>query len=88
MSLKHNEKICNLIKFIREGKEQSNKDLVVPYFRDNYKDFQRKAEASLSDGYVEGHFVLEVKSENWFEGFFQGIAYKNKNLDFKSLLSQ
>lgn len=66
---------------------ERNEDLALTYFRQIYgSKFKRQSddEACGADGYVPGHFVLELKgsTSDWYSALFQGIAYKNKGLSF------
>lgn len=54
------------------------------YFRKVWGDaFKAESDAANADGYVAGHFVLELKGveNDWLAGLFQGIAYQ-RELDF------
>jgi hypothetical protein len=75
--------IDGLIRFLSHPNEKSNEDLAIGYFRNLFPTFTRQSDASRSDGYVPGHFVLELKGKanDWFSGLIQGLAYK-KTLDF------
>ncbi len=76
--------IQGLIEYLSAPEEKANEDLILKYFRKTFGDqFTRQKEADRSDGYLPGHFVLELKgkTEDWLAGLFQGIAYR-KNLDF------
>ena len=60
----------NLIKYLKTGKEVSNRDLILNYFRKTYRDkFRRESDACQTDGYVEGLFVLELKGNSGGFGF-------------------
>ena len=64
---------------------ERNEDLALSYFRALYGDqFKRQNAAANADGYVAGHFVLELKGEtsDWYCALFQGLAYRNKGLAF------
>lgn len=64
---------------------ERNEDLALSYFRHLYKnEFRRQSDAANADGYVEGHFVLELKGDtkHWYQGLFQGLAYERKGLRF------
>lgn len=68
---------------------ERNEDLAIAYFRHFFEDtFIRQTDAKNADGYVPGHFVLELKgsSKNWFAAFFQALAYKNKGLAFSTVV--
>jgi hypothetical protein len=48
---------------------ERNEDLALSYFRHLYgDDFKRQSDAKGSDGYVPGHFVLELKgnANDWY----------------------
>lgn len=84
MSKKLPDHIDGLIQYLASTSEKANEDLILKYFRKTFgNDFTRQEEADRSDGYVPGHFVLELKGQtnDWLSGLFQGIAYK-KSLDF------
>jgi hypothetical protein len=81
-----NEKIKHiqgLLTYLNQENEKANEDLVCQYFRETFDNFTRQSDASNADGYVSGHFILEIKghTQDWYDGLFQAIAYK-KNLDF------
>jgi len=66
---------------------EKNEDLALTYFRNIFgKDFRRQSDEGTcgADGYVPGHFVLELKgsTNDWYSALFQGIAYRNKGLSF------
>lgn len=74
-----------LLSFLLNAKERANEDLALGYFRDLFgARFTRQGDASRSDGYVAGGFVLELKSKStdWLAGLCQGLAYQNLSLDF------
>lgn len=76
--------IDGLCKYISAPSEKANEDLIIKYFRKVFGDeFKRQKEAKNSDGYVQGQFVLELKTTNndWLAGLYQGIAYQ-RVLDF------
>jgi len=76
-----------LLQFLSTPNEKSNEDLALGYFRRLFPDtFVRQAGATGADGYVPGHFVLELKGRtgDWFAGLCQGIAYK-RELDFSTI---
>jgi hypothetical protein len=76
--------IDGLVRYLSSPDEKANEDLILKYFRKTFgEDFTRQKEANGSDGYLPGHFVLELKGKtnDWLAGLFQGIAYR-KNLDF------
>lgn len=84
MNRKIPDHIDGLIKYIAQTEEKANEDLILKYFRKIYGNkFTRQKEAKNSDGYVSGHFVLELKgiSKDWLSGLFQGVAYQ-RELDF------
>lgn len=76
-----------LIKYLSHPNEKANEDLAIGYFRHLSDKFTRQFEAGGSDGYVPGHFVLELKgkSNDWYSGLLQGFAYKRK-LDFSVIV--
>ena len=84
MSKKLPDHIDGLVRYLSSPDEKANEDLILKYFRKTFGDeFTRQEEADRSDGYLPGHFVLELKGKtnDWLSGLFQGIAYR-KSLDF------
>ncbi len=81
--------IEGLLRYLSRPEERANEDLALAYFRHVYGDvFTRQEEAKKADGYVAGSFVLELKgqSNSWLTGLLQGLAYKNKGLDFSQII--
>jgi len=81
--------IEGLLRFLSRPEERANEDLALAYFRHVYGDvFTRQHEAMNADGYVPGSFVLELKgtTTSWLTGLLQGLAYKNKGLDFSQII--
>jgi hypothetical protein len=81
--------IEGLLRFLSRPEERANEDLALGYFRHVYGDvFTRQQEAMNADGYVPGSFVLELKgtTTSWLTGLLQGLAYKNKGLDFSQIV--
>jgi len=84
MSKKLSDHIDGLIRYLSSSSEKANEDLILKYFRKTFgNEFTRQSEAGGSDGYLPGHFVLELKGDanDWLAGLFQGIAYR-RSLDF------
>src|ERR1043166_6048388 len=78
-----------LLRYLSQPAEKANEDLVLTYFRKTFGDaFTRQKEAKFADGYLPGSFVLELKgrNSNWLSGLFQGLAYKNHDLDFTQII--
>lgn len=77
----------SLLRYLCHPYEKANEDLAIGYFRSLFPDFTRQSDASRSDGYVCGHFVLELKSNSsdWYSGLLQGLAY-SKQLDFSLIV--
>ncbi|HAT9646604.1 TPA: hypothetical protein JBI63_08690 [Legionella pneumophila] len=71
-----------LLKYLSKPDEKGNGDLIRSYFRSIYPDFRCETQAENADGYVPGHFILELKSSNkdWYSGLLQALCYK-KSLD-------
>ncbi len=71
-----NKQIDGLIKYLSSPDEKSNADLIRNYFRSIYPEFKCETQADNADGYVAGHFILELKSkqQDWFKGLIQGLA--------------
>lgn len=64
---------------------ERNEDLAISYFRSLYPDaFRRQSDAANADGYVPGHFLLELKGDPnaWYPALFQALAYEKKRLAF------
>jgi hypothetical protein len=81
--------VQGLLTYLSRPFEKANEDLALAYFRKVFgPSFTRQAEAQHADGYVAGSFVLELKgrSRNWLSGLFQGLAYKNRGLDFSQIV--
>ena len=81
--------IAGLLRYLSRPEERANEDLALAYFRHVYGEtFTRQEEARKADGYVRGSFVLELKgkSSSWPTGLLQGLAYKNKGLDFSQII--
>lgn len=77
-----------LLRFLATPTEKSSEDLVLTYFRTLYpSSFQRQAAATGADGYVPGHFILELKgrTNDWFSAVCQSVAY-NRELDFSTIV--
>ncbi|MCP0914915.1 hypothetical protein NKV53_11310 [Legionella sp. 27cVA30] len=79
--------IDGLLQYLGQPHEKANEDLALSYFRKIFPGFTRQSDASRSDGYVKGHFVLELKgkTKDWYSGLFQGLAYK-RDLDFSVIV--
>jgi hypothetical protein len=81
--------IEGLLRFLSRPEERANEDQALAYFRLVYGEaFTRQKEAKGADGYVPGSFVLELKGKtnSWLTGLLQGLAYKNKGLDFSQIV--
>jgi hypothetical protein len=75
--------------YLSQPAEKANEDLALTYFRKTFGEaFTRQKEAKRCDGYVAGCFVLELKGDtgDWLSGLFQGLAYKNQELDFSQIV--
>jgi hypothetical protein len=78
-----------MLAYLCQPNEKANEDLALAYFRKTFGEvFTRQKEASKSDGYVAGLFVLELKGKtnDWLDGLFQGLAYQNRGLDFAQVV--
>jgi hypothetical protein len=81
--------IEGLISYLSRPEEKANEDQAINYFRKVFGDmFTRQQEAKRADGYVAGHFVLELKGKtsDWLSGLFQALAYRRKELDFSQIV--
>lgn len=81
--------IEGLISYLSSPEEKANEDRALAYFRKVFGDtFTRQKEAKRADGYVAGHFVLELKGKtsDWLSGLFQGLAYRKTELDFSQIV--
>lgn len=84
MATKNLKPIDGIKAYLSQDRER-NEDLVLSYFRSLYPEtFERQSDAAMADGYVPGHFVLEIKGNknDWMAGLFQGLAYEKKGLSF------
>lgn len=80
--------IAGLFKYLSAPHEKANEDLALGFFRHEFGEaFTRQKEAKFSDGYVSGHFLLELKGarSDWFKGLLQGALY-HRDLDFGSVV--
>jgi hypothetical protein len=80
--------VAKLLEYLSQPSER-NEDLALSYFRELFKDnFKRQNDAANADGYVAGHFVLELKGDtrDWYAALLQGLAYKNKGLSFSLIV--
>ncbi|OFZ53028.1 MAG: hypothetical protein A2428_17970 [Bdellovibrionales bacterium RIFOXYC1_FULL_54_43] len=80
--------VAKLREYLFQPSER-NEDLALSYFREIYgEQFKRQNDAANADGYVAGHFVLELKGDtnDWYAALFQGLAYRNKGLAFSLLV--
>ena len=78
-----------LLVYVAQPTEKANEDLALTYFRTLFGNaFTRQSDAKRADGYVPGYFVLELKgnTKDWLSGLFQGLAYKNEELDFGQIV--
>lgn len=76
--------VRNLQDYLLQPSER-NEDLAIAYFRSVYgAPFQRQSDAANADGYVAGHFILELKGHfrDWYSALFQGLAYERNGLSF------
>jgi hypothetical protein len=77
-----------LLAFLSNPDEKANEDLALGYFRKIFgADFTRQKDAKRADGYVPGHFVLELKGKtsDWLGGLFQALAY-GRDLSFSQIV--
>jgi hypothetical protein len=81
--------VSGMLAYLCQPTEKANEDLALTYFRKTFGEaFTRQKEAGQSDGYVAGSFVLELKGKtnDWLDGLFQGLAYRNRGLDFAQII--
>src|SRR5438552_4190697 len=81
--------VAGLLAYLSRPEEKANEDQALAYFRKVFgAAFTRQQEARRADGYVPGHFVLELKGKtsDWLSGLFQGLAYRNTELDFSQII--
>jgi len=60
--------------------EKAKQPLLYPFFRNLYDDkFKVETDAQGADGYVEGVFILETKSDfsDWLPVFYQACTTRN-----------
>ena len=80
--------VAGLFKYLSAPHEKANEDLAIGFFRHEFGEkFTRQKEAKFSDGYVSGHFLVELKGarSDWFRGLLQGLLY-HRELDFGSVV--
>ena len=61
--------------------EKAKQHFLYPFFRKLYDDkFIIETDAKGADGYVEGVFILETKSDysDWLPGFYQALHYQKR----------
>jgi hypothetical protein len=61
--------------------EKAKQPLLYPFFKKLYDDkFIIETDAKGADGYVEGVFILETKSDysDWLPGFYQALHYQKR----------
>jgi hypothetical protein len=83
--------VSGLLAYVSQPSEKANEHLALAYFRKTFGEaFTRQKEAKQADGYIAGSFVLELKgqSKDWLSGLFQGLAYKNLDLDFAQIVGR
>ena len=81
--------VGGLLSYLSHPSEKANEDLALAYFRSVFgEEFTRQKDAKQSDGYVPGLFILELKARanDWLSGLFQGLAYKNRDLNFSQIV--
>ncbi len=72
-----------------ESNEDAKRKFVYPLFSKLFGDtFKTESDAQGADGYVEGKFVVELKSkpQDWVAGFFQAMHYEKKGLSFPMVI--
>jgi hypothetical protein len=81
--------VAGLLAYLSRPEEKANEDQALTYFRKLFgESFTRQQEAKRADGYVPGHFVLELKgnTQDWLSGLLQGLAYRKIELDFSQIV--
>ena len=61
--------------------EKAKQPLLYPFFRNLYHEkFKVETDAQGANGYVEGVFILETKSDfsDWLPGFYQALHYQKR----------
>ena len=88
MSTKLPTHVASLFSFLThpESREAAHQHRAHAYFQHVFGD-AFKVDEQHSDGYVPGHFVLELKgaSTGWYAGLIQGLAY-HRTLDFSVIV--
>ena len=67
---------------IDNSTENAKRPLLYPFFRKLYDDkFKIENDAKGADGYVEGVFILETKTDysDWLSGFYQALHYHKQS---------
>jgi hypothetical protein len=68
--------------------EDAKRPLVYPFFRKLFgKAFKVESDAEGADGYVEGKFIVELKTKNedWLRGLYQALHYYKLGLSFPNV---
>lgn len=74
---------------ISSSNEDAKRKLAYPLFAKLFGDkFRTESDAQGADGYVEGKFVLELKSksQDWLAGFYQALHYAKKGLSYPAVI--
>jgi hypothetical protein len=77
----HNEMKLLTQYLLSKSPEDSKRQLLFPFFQLLYGDgFKTETDARGADGYVEGVFILEAKTDfsDWLEGFYQALHYHKR----------
>lgn len=86
MAKNYKKEVNSIIQYLRDGKEEQNRNLVYPLFEALFpKDYT--IENDDSDIYIPATLLVEIKTHytSFLDGFFQGLHYAKKGLSFPSL---
>jgi len=67
---------------ISDSSENAKRPLLYPFFQNLYPEkFKIENDAKGADGYVEGVFILETKTDysDWLAGFYQALHYHRQS---------
>ncbi len=78
----HNEMKLLTKYLISDSSENAKRPLLYPFFQKLYPEkFKIENDAKGADGYVEGVFILETKTDSsvWLAGFYQALHYHRQS---------
>ena len=74
--------------FNSNSSESAKEQSLFRFFQKLFPNYKVQTDARNADGYVEGKFLVELKSDQkqWLSGLFQGLHYSKKGLSFENIL--